>query len=165
MFKKNTRHHLYQPLNTIPRKGIVLYFLIALLIAVWPTVGTFLILYRVKAAEQSMIYLGFSNHWSFYKECLYVSQTVVSMLYIYAGFLLLKNNRRLVIRRVIKILWFCGPVMTLIINLLIPALAFSKASIGKQEISMFVGSIAVSVFWSSYLFWSRRVNAIYCKFN
>lgn len=100
--------------------------------------------------------------WSTYKTATWWVTLFVCGASFYAGLGLVRKRTRAVVNRAQVLLWVIGPVASIVLGVVIPALVLpTSAGPGSQFLGALIVSAIGAGIWSTYLSRSKRVAATY----
>lgn len=138
-----------------------LALLVVSLLAGGPMLGAAKLYEAFVVAERASPDLVFLPAWATYKTLSWVTFGLVAALGVYGGISLGRGKRWAAVRRARYVLWLVGPVTVLVMNVLLPAIAFGHFTVGTAVVGPLLVSCAVAGLWTAYLAKSRRVRNTY----
>jgi len=138
-----------------------LVLLVAGLMIFGPLLGAVRLDSSFVAAEFQYRLLSKLPEWATYKTAAWSAFWGTSLFTFYAGWRLAYTRRATAVTTAIIALWTAGPAMTLVINILLPALIFGKAELPSSDVSTLFGSALMAGIWTAYLLRSKRVKVRY----
>jgi len=138
-----------------------LALLVVNLLAGGPMIGAAKLYEALVVAERGYPDLVFLPAWATYKTLSWITFVLVAAIGFYGGVGLGRGKRWAVVRRAKVVLWLIGPVTVLVMNVLLPAIAFGGFSFGGAVVGPFLFSCAIAGLWTAYLAKSKRVRNTY----
>ena len=126
-----------------------------------PMIGATKLYEAFVVAERAHPDLVFLPAWETYKTLSWVTFALVAAASFYGGIGLGRGRRWAVVRRARYVLWLTGPVTVLVMNVLLPAIAFGGFTFGSTVVGPFLFSCAIAGLWTAYLAKSKRVRNTY----
>jgi hypothetical protein len=115
------------------------------------------------SAESQYPHLATMASWQTYKAATWLTFFGMSAVSIWAGYGLAKGREWSVVRRAKISLWIVGPLATIVLAVMLPAMIFGGINLDPELVGSFIGSALVAAIWTMYLSKSRRVRATYIR--
>lgn len=126
-----------------------------------PLIGAGRINADLVSAERDYPHLLALSQWATYKGAVWICYGVAAIVSIYAGSRLAYTTKRRAVKIGIAGLWISGPVASLTMGLVLPAIIFGQ--VDGAAIPTLVPSLVAAGIWTAYLLKSKRVAGRYTE--
>jgi len=147
--------------NTVSGVGGWLLLLVLGLMFIGPLIGAGRINMAFESIEDQFPNLKSVAEWGTYKSSTWWTFLLASCLSFYAGLGLVRERSVLAVKRAKIILWIAGPLVTVILEVLLPVLIFKKFETNPQFLGNLIPAMIGAAIWTAYLSKSKRVKTTY----
>jgi hypothetical protein len=142
-------------------KGWLLLLVVGLML-LGPLVGATRLGVDIDMAEQQYPVIKSLPEWKAYKTATWWAFFIATGISFYGGLSLARGHDWPVVKRAKAILWVTGPVASIVMALVIPAVIFGQTlTASLKVIGGIIGSVIAAGIWTAYLSKSKRVRNTY----
>lgn len=136
-----------------------LALLVAGLTFLGPLIGLGRLSSDISGTESQYPQLLLVENWATYKNAVWVTFGLATLISIYAGSRLGWTRKRSAVKVALAALWLAGPLAATVLAVIIPSVIFNSDAVEAQAITGILQSIIGAAVWTAYLLRSKRVKA------